>query len=69
MGHALKIAMQQKPDFSDLEAIAHKLHSKAEFDKVENLFSQLRKEILDQLSKFKKESKANKLKTKQEEAR
>lgn len=28
------VGMQQKPEFQDLEAMAHKLHTKADFQKV-----------------------------------
>lgn len=47
--------LQQKPEFSDLEAIAHKIHSKADNDKVQDLFGALKKEIVDTLTKIKKE--------------
>jgi hypothetical protein len=43
----MNVNLQQKPDFSDLEAIAHKLHSKVEHEKVEDLFNGQRKEILE----------------------
>lgn len=49
--------LQQKPEFSDLEAIAHKIHTKADSDKVETLFVSLKKEVLEQMSKAKKEQK------------
>ena len=39
--------LSQKPEFVDLEAIAHKIHTKADTDKVESLFIQLRKEVID----------------------
>ena len=49
--------LQQKPEFSDLEAIAHKIHTNADLDKVETLFVSLKKEVLEQMSKAKKEQK------------
>ena len=39
--------LQHKPDFSDLEAIAHKFHTKVDYEKVQELFGTMRKEILD----------------------
>lgn len=60
LAQSLHIALQQKPDFSDLEAIAHKLHAKVEHEKVQDLFTVLRKEVLDQIAKIKKDAKANK---------
>ena len=49
--------MHHKPDFSDLEAIAHKMHTKADFEKVQDLFSTVKQEVVSQLNKIKAESK------------
>lgn len=47
LAQTLTQILQQKPDFSDLEAIAHKIHTKADCDKVQELFTSLKKEVLD----------------------
>lgn len=57
----------QKPDFSDLEAIAHKIHTKADSANVSELFSALKKELVDQISKLKKDKSAKIKSTKKAE--
>lgn len=52
--------LQQKPDFSDLEAIAHKIHTKADNERVSELFGTLKKEIVDTLNKIKKDQRQKK---------
>ena len=49
--------MQQKPEFQDLEAMAHKIHTKADFVKVQELVSALKQEVVSQITEIKKEAK------------
>ena len=49
--------MQQKPEFQDLEAMAHKLHTKADFAKVQELVTQFKTEVVNQITELKKEAK------------
>ena len=49
--------MQQKTEFQDLEAVAHKLHAKADFEKVQELVGLLKTEMVAQVAAVKKEAK------------
>ena len=42
----ITIALQQKTEFQDLEAVAHKLHAKADFEKVQELVGLLKAEVI-----------------------
>ena len=60
----MNVQLQAKTDFSDLEAVAHKLHAKADFEKVQDLLSQLKAEVVSQLTGVKKEVKKKTIKKK-----
>lgn len=38
LAQQLSHQLQQKPDFQDLEAIAHKIHTKVDFEKMQEMF-------------------------------
>ena len=56
------MSLQQKVDFRDLDPLSHQIHGKADIDKVQELISNLRNEIVSQVSQIKKDvnSKKNK---------
>ena len=53
----ITMALQQKTEFQDLEAVAHKLHAKADFEKVQELVGQIQQEVVTQIQNVKKETK------------
>ena len=42
----ISLQMQQKTEFSDLETLAHKIHAKADHNKVQELLGELRNEVV-----------------------
>ena len=58
--------MQQKTEFSDLETLAHKIHAKADHNKVQELLGELRNEMVSQISVVKKDVKKKAIKKKGE---
>jgi hypothetical protein len=40
------MSLQQKVDYRDLDSVTHKLHSKADVEKVQDLIAQIRSEVL-----------------------
>ena len=48
--------LQQKVDYKDLDHLSHNLHAKADVEKVQELVSQLRSEVLSQLQTMKKDT-------------
>ena len=62
----LNLKLQQKTEFSDLETIAHKMHAKVDFEKVQDLFGELRTETIAQIAGVKKELKKKTMKKKGE---
>ena len=63
------LAMQQKTEFQDLEAVAHKLHAKADFEQVQELIGSLKTEMVAQLSSVKKEMKKKSVKKSEDSER
>lgn len=51
-----------KPDFTDLEAIALKIHTKADTERVLELTQAIKRETVDNLAKLKKDNKNKKIK-------
>ncbi len=51
----INISLSQKVDFKDLDGITHQVHSKADVEKVQELVSALRQEIVTQLTQIKKD--------------
>jgi hypothetical protein len=49
--------LSNKPDFTDLEAIAHKIHTKADIEKVLELTQAIKRETSDSITKLKKDNK------------
>lgn len=62
----ISLQMQQKTEFSDLETLAHKIHAKADHNKVQELLGELRNEIVSQISVVKKDVKKKAIKKKGE---
>ncbi len=58
--------LQQKVEFRDIDQISHQLHTKADVEKVQELVSQLRQELVTQLTSIKKDV-TSKTKKKDEE--
>ena len=58
--------LQQKVEFRDIDQISHHLHTKADVEKVQELVSQLRQELVTQLTSIKKDV-TSKTKKKDEE--
>ena len=53
----LNLSLQAKTEFADLEALAHRLNSKVDFERVQELIGDLKSEIVSQLSTVKKDVK------------
>ena len=51
----LNMNLQQKVDYRDLDTLTHSLHGKADLEKVQELVSHLRSELVTQLSLIKKD--------------
>lgn len=47
--------LSQKVDYRDIEQLTHQLHGKVDNDRVQDLVSQLRNEVLTQLGSIKKD--------------
>ena len=62
----ISLQMQQKTEFSDLETLAHKIHAKADHNKVQELLGELRNEMVSQISVVKKDVKKKAIKKKGE---
>lgn len=60
--------LSQKVDYRDLDEVSHQLHTKVDIDKVQDLVSQLRNEVLSQLATIKKDAQS-KIKKKEEDAK
>lgn len=53
----VSLQLQSKIQREDLESIVHELHAKVDFDKVQDLISQMKQEMVGQLATVKKEVK------------
>ena len=53
----MNLQLQQKTEFADLEAVAHKIHAKADYDRVTELLGELKSEVVTQLTGVKKDMK------------
>ena len=63
---SITLSMQQKTEFQDLEAIAHKLHEKVDHEKLQELVGEMRSDINSQLTTVKKELKKKQIKKKED---
>ena len=65
------LGLQAKPEFLDLETMAQKINTKADFQKVQELVNQMKTEVVNQVAEIKKEVRNKKKKdlnkTKQEQ--
>ena len=51
-------------EFEDIEALAHKLHTKVDFEKVQELMADMKSEVVTQITNVKKDVKKKAVKKK-----
>lgn len=60
----LNLQLKQKVEFGDIEALAHKMHTKVDFEKVQELMADMKSEVVTQITNVKKDVKKKAVKKK-----